>query len=87
MPPLCLAALLMLGADPAPPVESYYVPRACIPRTPARWVPKGLVEEMREKAARLAIAGTVPPGGPSYLYQPAFAEDHIIRLPARDYVP
>ncbi len=87
MTPLCLAALLTVGADPSAPVEGFYIPRACVPRTPPRWVPKGVVEEMREKASRLAIPGHVPPGGPSFLYQPAFAEDQIIRLPAREYGP
>jgi hypothetical protein len=42
---------------------------------------------MKAKMANLALVGTVPPGGPSYLYQPAFAEDFVIRVPARPYQP
>jgi hypothetical protein len=79
MMPLALA-VLMVGADPAPCISGY-----CPPRTPPRWFPKRAAEQMKEKADALQYVGKVPPGGPSFLYQPAFAEDEIIRLPARPY--
>jgi hypothetical protein len=86
MTPLCLAALLV-GADPSPSPEvmPLYVPADCPPKVAPRWVPKRIVEQTKERAAALRIAGRVPPGGPSYLYQPAFQEDYVIRGPAREY--
>lgn len=81
MMPLVLVALT-LGAEPAPCISGY-----CPPRVPPRWAPKRAVEQMKERADALAVVGKVPPGGPSFLYQPAFAEDEIIRLPAREYQP
>lgn len=87
MTPLCLAALL-IGADPAPVPPSpvpYYVPADCPERAAPRWVPKRIVEQTRVRGAALRLAGKVPPGGPSYLYQPVFKEDYVIRGPARPY--
>jgi len=81
MLPLVFAALT-LGAEPATCVEGY-----CPPRIPPRWFPKRAAEKMKEAADALNVVGKVPPGGPSFLYQPAFAEDQIIRLPAREYQP
>lgn len=77
MMPLTLIAAFAAGADPQPLVLPG--PRTAMPG------PLHPVERMKAKAANLALVGTVPPGGPSYLYQPAFAEDHILRLPARPY--
>jgi hypothetical protein len=76
MTPLCLVALLA-GADPTPPAGPY------------AWVPESCFKQLRARAAALKIADpTQPPGGgPSYLYQPAFAIDHTLRLPARPYQP
>jgi len=91
MTPLALTALLF-GVDPSPvpasPPPGYavpYVPADCPPMAAPRWVPRSVVDEIRAKAAALKLAGKVPPGGPSYLYQPAFAEDFVIRGPARPY--
>jgi hypothetical protein len=80
MPYLLIA--LSLGADPAPlPCVSGY----CAPRKPPIWFPKRAADQMRERVDALATVGKVAPGGPSFLYQPAYAEDEIIRLPARPY--
>jgi len=82
---LCSVAL-SAGAEPLPadlPCVSGY----CAPRIPPWWFPKRAAEEMKQKAEALHLVGKVPPGGPSFLYQPAFAEDEIIRLPARVYAP
>ena len=83
MMPLTLAAALACGADPQPPATFAPPPG---PRVP---VPGPLhpIEQIKAKAANLMLVGTVPPGGPSFLYQPAFAEDHALRLPARPYQP
>ncbi len=77
MTPLCLAALL-IGADPEPamPVGPVVSDRRFGP---------GPVAKIKAAAAALKLFGTVPPGGPSYLYRPAYAEDEVIRLPARAY--
>ena len=85
MTPLGLLAMLAIGADPMPvaptPCELGY----CTPRVPPRWMPRSAVDQMKAKAEALLVVGKVPPGGPSFLYRPAFAEDQIIRLPARPY--
>src|SRR3569623_1923506 len=85
MTPLVLVAMLSLGADPAPPAPAFYVPPDCPMRQKPLLLPRGTYERMKAKADALQLAGKVPPGGPSFLYQPAFAEDHLIRLPARPY--
>lgn len=79
MTPLCLAALLA-AADPEPamPVGPVVSDRRFGP---------GPVAKIRAAAAALKLFGTVPPGGPSYLYRAAYAEDEVIRLPAREYEP
>lgn len=97
MTPLALTALLFgvdpspVPAAPAPGVElppactAPYIPPDCPAKRPPIWVPRRIVEETRKRAAELKLSGRVHPGGPSYLYQPAFAEDRIIRGPARPY--
>ena len=77
MTPLCLVALLA-GADPAMP-----------PAGPYAWVPESCFKQLRARAAALKIVDPMlpPTGGPSFLYQPAFAIDHTLRLPARPYNP
>jgi hypothetical protein len=70
--PLVLAATLAAGTDPAPG---------------GRRGQPGPIEQVRIAAANLKRIGTCEPGGPSFLYQPAFVEDHVIRGPARPYVP
>jgi hypothetical protein len=86
MMPLALTALLA-GADPS---QSYCCPSEA-PLTPPvaahRRLPPGPIAKIKAEAAALRLFGKVPPGGPSYLYQPAYAEDHVIRLPARAYEP
>lgn len=79
MMPLVFAAL-SFGADPLP-----FALGDCPPRKPPFWFPKSATQQMTEKAHALNTVGKVPPGGPSFLYEPAFAEDEIIRLPARPY--
>ena len=89
MTPLGFAVLLAIGADPQPAQiaspPSMCELGYCPPRVPPRWLPKSVVEQMRQKAEALTLVGKVPPGGPSFLYQPAFKEDYVIRLPARPY--
>jgi hypothetical protein len=77
MTPLCLVALLA-GADPVMP-----------PAGPYAWVPESCFKQLKARAAALKIADPMlpPTGGPSFLYQPAFAIDHTLRLPARPYQP
>ena len=87
MLPLTLAAVLAAGADPTPgccfPSEAPLTP----PVAAHRRLPPGPIEKIRIAAAALKLAGRVEPGGPSFLYQPAYAEDHVIRGPARPYTP
>jgi hypothetical protein len=85
MMPLSLVAVLAAGADPAASCP------AAAPLSPPvvaqhRFGP-GPVEKLKAAAAALKLIGTVPPGGPSFLYQPVFAEDFVIRGPARSYQP
>lgn len=88
MMPLVLVACLAVGADPTPfPAYPYHsVAPITPPVVPMHRMPSGPVATLKAKAAALALPGRVPPGGPSFLYQPAYAEDHIIRLPAQPYM-
>ncbi len=87
MMPLCLA-LCTLGADPypypdTPPLTPPYVPEKRYPL-----VPKFVVERMKAKVANLAFFNSgrpTPPG--SYLWQPSYQEDQILRGPTRPHVP
>lgn len=82
MTPLTFAAALALGAGPGcdcpstPPYVAEHRFRLL----------KG-DRTFRDDEEDLALLGTVPPGGPSYLGQPAFAFDHVFRCPVREYVP
>jgi hypothetical protein len=82
MLPLALASLLAVGADPAP---AFYIPPDCPIREKPRWIPQSSYDKMRAKVEALKVPGKAAPGGPSFLYQPAFKEDYIIRLPSRPY--
>ena len=87
MMPLSLVALLVAGADPSP---AYPYPDAapiCPPVAAHRRLPPGPVAKIKAAAAALKLVGRAAPGGPSYLYQPAYCEDHVIRGPARPYQP
>lgn len=90
MMPLTLAVVLAggAGADPSPAFSYPSTP----PLTPPyaaqnRFRPLRPLFELIDRGYPLALAGTVPPGGPSYLYQPAFALDHVLRCPLREYSP
>lgn len=85
MMPLGLAALLAVGADPCPTCDSPESGPLTPPVAAHRRLPLGPVARVKAAAAALKLAGTVPPGGPSFLYQPAYAEDFVIRGPARPY--
>ena len=90
MSSLALVALLGIGAPPDPNLYPYaYPPQTQTgPRIASKWwFPQGPVEKIKAAAAGLKLIGTVESGGPSYLYQPAYAEDQLIRGPARPYVP
>src|SRR5439155_24449469 len=82
MTPLGLVALLAFGADPTPEL---YIPPDCPMRQKPIWGLQRSYDKMKAKVEALKLPGKVAPGGPSFLYQPAFAEDKLIRLPARPY--
>jgi hypothetical protein len=82
MSPLGLVALLALGADPSP---GPYIPAECLPKAKPLFIPRRAYDRMKEKADALHLASKAPPAGPSFLYQPAYKEDFVIRLPARSY--
>ncbi|QJW95245.1 hypothetical protein [Frigoriglobus tundricola] len=90
MMPLCLVALCAVGADPEPypypstaPLTPPYVAEKRYP-----FFLKPLEKRIRAKVADLALpgAGKPEPTG-SYLWQPVYKEDHILRGPTRPYVP
>ncbi|MDY3560279.1 hypothetical protein R5W23_001508 [Gemmata sp. JC673] len=90
MTPLCLVTLCAIGADPAPyPYPSG--PPLTPPYVAARRVPfflKPIEKRMRERVAQLALVGAGRPApAQSFLWQPAFQEDHVLRAPVREYVP
>lgn len=90
MTPLCLVVLCAAGADPAP-----YPYPSTPPRTPPyvaeKRVPfifKPVEKRVRERVAQLALpgAGRPAPCG-SYLWQPIFKEDQVLRGPTAPYTP
>lgn len=88
MTPLAMVALCALGADPYPyPYVSPLTPPV-IPEKRVVFFLKPAYERIREKALNLAFftANKPPPPG-SYLWQPIFKEDEILRAPTREYVP
>ncbi|MBY0457432.1 MAG: hypothetical protein K2V38_08860 [Gemmataceae bacterium] len=90
MTPLCLLTLCAVGADPAPyPYPSS--PPLTPPYVAERRVPfflKPVERRMREKVSQLAFpgAGRPAPGG-SYLWEPSYTEDHVLRGAPRAYTP
>jgi hypothetical protein len=84
MTSLMLASALALGSNPYPfpstsPLTTPVVAEKRAPLHP--------VEQMRAKVAELALPGTgkpMPAG--SYLWQPSYELDHILRGPARPYM-
>lgn len=88
MMPLCLVTLCAIGADPSPqpspaPLTPPYVAERRVP-----FFLKPVEKRMRERVAELALpgAGKPAPAG-SYLWQPAFKEDQVLRGPPGPYVP
>jgi hypothetical protein len=90
MTPLHLVALCALSADPS--VYAYPdSPPLTPPLTPERRCPfffEPFAKKIRVKAANLALFGSGKPAPPgSYLWQPTYHEDDILRGPTRPYVP
>src|SRR5262245_19088054 len=87
MTPLCLAAALAVGADPAPyPYPSS--PPCCPPIVAQKRVPGGPLAQIRAKEADLAVPGSgKPTPAGSYLWQPTYEVDFELRGPTRPYVP
>ena len=86
MTPLCLVTLCAIGADAypsRPPLTPPYVAE----RRAALFL-KPIEKRMRERVARLAFpgAGRPAPCG-SYLWQPSYKEDRLLRAPTREYTP
>ncbi|MCI0702087.1 MAG: hypothetical protein L0241_13470 [Planctomycetia bacterium] len=91
MMPLTLVALCAIGVDPQPQAYPYpSSPPYCPLVVAEKRLPSVLrpAERMRAKVADLALvgAGKPEPCG-SFLWQPAFAEDDILRAPTRPYTP
>lgn len=90
MTPLCLVTLCALGADPQPypyPDTAPLTPPV-IPERRYPLVPNFVVERMKAKVAALAFFNSGQPAPPgSYLWQPCFEEDQLLRAPTRPYVP
>ena len=93
MMPLSLVALCAISADPQPQPQAYpypSLPPASPPVVAEKRLPSILrpVERLRAKVADLALPGAGKPEPPgSYLWQPIFAEDDILRAPTRPYTP
>lgn len=89
MTPICLLTLCALGSDTStslypttPPNSPPYVREK---RLPPIWQP---AERMRAKVAELALPGRGQPApSGSYLWQPSYCEDAVLRGPARPYTP
>lgn len=87
MMPLCLLALCT-AAEPYPyPDAAPLTP----PYTAERRVPfflKPVEKRIREKVENLAFFGSAQPRPPgSYLWQPSYKEDELLRGPTRPYTP
>ena len=90
MTSLCLVALCAVGADPQPypypssaPLTPPYVAEKRYP-----FFLKPLEKRIRAKVAELALPGSgKPEPAGSFLWQPSYKEDKILRGPTRPYVP
>lgn len=90
MTPLCLVTLCAIGADPAPyPYPSS--PPLTPPYTAERRVAfflKPIEKRVRERVAQLAFFGAGRPApAASFLWQPSYQEDQVLRAPTRAYTP
>ena len=90
MTPLCLVALCAIGGDPQPyPYPD--TPPLTPPVVSERRYPfflEPVAKRIREKAANLAYFNSGKPAPPgSYLWQPSYKEDEILRAPTRPYGP
>lgn len=85
MSSLILVSAIALGAEPFPlPSEAPLTP----PYVSQKRAPLHPVDKMRAKVAELALPGTGKPAPlESYLWQPAYEIDHVLRGPARAYTP
>src|SRR5262245_54361950 len=90
MMPLCMVTLCAIGSAPEPyPYPD--TPPLTPPLVSERRYPfffEPVAKRLREKVATLAFFGSgklAPPG--SYLWQPSYKEDEILRAPTRPYVP
>lgn len=85
MTPLIVVAAMAMGADP-----DFYpeMSPATPPFVSSRRAPLHPADRIRAKVAELALRGTgkAPPPG-SFLWQPAFEIDTILRAPVRAYIP
>src|SRR3954451_4367077 len=94
MTPLTLAALLAVGADPAPvpaPPPGYVPPPLCaMPINPRPVKPTPLFDRLEERfpaRTTLAIDGAYPPPPGSFLWCPRYKIDFHLVGPARQYCP
>jgi hypothetical protein len=90
MTPLCLVALSALVGDPQPYPYPDTAPRTppVVPEKRYPLVPNFVVERLKAKVADLAFFDSGKPAPPgSYLWQPSYQEDQILRAPTRPYVP
>jgi hypothetical protein len=82
---LCVTAALILGGDPYPFPST---PPLTLPVVAEKRAPIHPVEKMKAKVAELALPGRGKPApAESFLWQPAYKLDHVMRAPARPYLP
>lgn len=86
MMPLAIVALCAVSADPLPYVDPLAPPY--IPERRVVFFMKPAYERLKEKVANLAFFSSGKPAPPgSYLWQPSYKEDEILRAPTRPYTP
>lgn len=87
MTPLCLL-VLCAGGEPYPYRDGPPLTPPVVPEKRYPLVPKFVVEKMKAKVEALASFDSGRPRPPgSYLWQPSYKEDQILRAPTRAYVP
>jgi hypothetical protein len=88
MMPLALVSLCALGAEPYPYPNSAPLTPPVVAEKRYPFFLQPAADRMKAKVAELALVGRNKPGPcGSFLWQPTYTEDRVLRAPTRAYAP